>query len=81
MEIIKRGAEAILYIDNFEGQKVLVADDLIATGGTVLATIKLVELLGGQIVECAFLVELSDLKGREKLKNYNMFSLIEFEGE
>ncbi len=64
-----------------QGQKVLVIDDLIATGGTVLATIKLIELLGGQVVECAFLVELTDLKGREKLKGYNMFSLIEFEGK
>lgn len=64
-----------------QGQKVLICDDLIATGGTVSATIKLVELLGGVVVECAFLVELLDLKGREKLKGYNMFSLIEFEGE
>ena len=64
-----------------KGQKVLIVDDLIATSGTALATIKLVELLGGEIVECAFLVELIDLKGREKLKNYNMFSLIKFEGK
>ena len=64
-----------------QGQKVLICDDLIATGGTVSATIKLVELLGGKVVECAFLVELPDLKGREKLKGYNMFSLIEFEGK
>lgn len=64
-----------------KGQKVLICDDLIATGGTVMATIRLVELLGGEVIECAFLVELLDLKGREKLKGCNMFSLIEFEGE
>ena len=64
-----------------KGQNVLIVDDLIATGGTILATIKLVELLGGKIAEIAFVVELIDLKGREKLKNYNVFSLVEFEGE
>ena len=64
-----------------KGQKVLIVDDLIATSGTALATIKLVELLGGEIIECAFLVELPALKGREKLKGYNMYSLIEFEGD
>ena len=64
-----------------KGQKVLIVDDLIATAGTMAATIKLVELLGGKIVECAFLVELTDLKGRDKLKNYKIFSLIKFEGE
>jgi len=62
-------------------QKVLIVDDLIATAGTLAATIKLVELLGGKVVECAVLVELIDLKGRDKLSNYNVFSLIEFEGE
>lgn len=64
-----------------QGQKVLIVDDLIATAGTALAAIKLVEMLGGEVVECAFLVELIDLKGREKLKGYKAFSLIEFEGE
>jgi adenine phosphoribosyltransferase len=64
-----------------QGQNVLIVDDLIATSGTALATIKLVEMLGGKIVECAFVVELIDLKGREKLKGYNVFSLVEFEGE
>lgn len=64
-----------------KGQKVLIVDDLIATGGTLKATIKLVEQLGGEVVECAFLVELPDLKGREKLKGYNIFSLMEFEGD
>jgi len=64
-----------------QGQKVIIIDDLIATSGTALATIKLVELLGGKIVECGFVVELIDLKGRDKLKDYNVFSLVEFEGE
>ncbi len=57
-----------------KGEKVLILDDLIATGGTVLAATKLVEKLGGEIVECAFLVELPDLKGREKIKAYNIFT-------
>jgi len=64
-----------------KGQKVLIVDDLIATAGTLAATIKLVELLGGKVVECALVVELVDLKGRDKLKGYNVFSLVEFEGE
>lgn len=63
------------------GQKVLFVDDLLATGGTVDASIKLVESLGGVVVGCAFLIELVDLKGREKLKGYNVKTLMEFEGE
>ncbi len=64
-----------------EGERVLIVDDLIATGGTIVAAIKLVERLGGIVAECAFLVELPELKGREKIKNYPMFTLMEFEGE
>jgi len=64
-----------------KGEKVLIVDDLIATGGTVYAATQLVEQLGGKVVECAFVVELPDLKGREKIKNYNIFCLVEFEGE
>lgn len=65
-----------------EGQRVLIVDDLLATGGTCLATIKLVEMLGGKIIGCAFLVELPDLKGKEKIDNkYNVFSIIKFGGE
>jgi len=63
------------------GQNVLIVDDLIATGGTVAATIKLVERLGGKVEECCFVVELPELKGRHKLKGYSVFNLIEFEGE
>ncbi len=64
-----------------KGDKVLVVDDLIATGGTVSAAVKLVEKLGGEIVECAFVIELPDLKGREMIKDYKIFALTEFEGE
>ena len=64
-----------------KGERVVIVDDLIATGGTVSAAIKLVEKLGGDIVECAFLVELVDLKGKEFLKNRKVFALVEFEGD
>ncbi|NLW29747.1 MAG: adenine phosphoribosyltransferase [Erysipelothrix sp.] len=55
-------------------QKVLIVDDLLATGGTVEATVKLIEELGGIVVGCAFLIELSDLNGRDKLVDYKVFS-------
>ncbi len=61
-----------------KGQRVLFVDDLLATGGTVEATVKLVEKLGGEIVGCAFLIELEELKGRELLKNYNVFSILKY---
>ncbi len=60
------------------GGKVLIVDDLLATGGTVVAAINLVERLKGQIVEIAFLIELTFLKGREQIKDYPVFSLIEY---
>jgi len=60
------------------GQKVLIIDDLLATGGTVEAAIKMVEQLGGEVVGCAFLIELEDLKGREKLAGYNVFTLLKY---
>jgi 5'-methylthioadenosine phosphorylase len=63
------------------GQKVLIFDDLIATGGTAKAAGNLVEKLGGEIVEFAFIVDLPDLKGKEKISKYPVFSLVEFEGE
>jgi len=63
------------------GEKVVIIDDLIATGGTIGATVKLVEKLGGDIVECAFIIELPDLKGRELIANCAIFSIMEFEGE
>jgi adenine phosphoribosyltransferase len=71
-----------MHVDAIKkGERILVVDDLIATGGTISAATKLIEKLGGEIVECVFLVELPDLKGREKIKNYKMFTLTEFEGE
>jgi 5'-methylthioadenosine phosphorylase len=63
------------------GQKILLIDDLIATGGTAEASCKLIEKLQGQVVECCFAIELPELKGREKLSKYPVFSVIKFEGE
>ena len=60
------------------GQRVLVTDDLLATGGTIAATIELVEALGGIVVGTAFLIELKALKGRDKIKNYDMLALMDF---
>jgi 5'-methylthioadenosine phosphorylase len=62
------------------GQKVLLVDDLIATGGTALASCNLVKKLGGQVVECAFLIELEELPGIERLKkeNFSSFSIVKF---
>jgi len=60
------------------GEKVLIVDDLLATGGTVCAAIDLVEKLKGQIVGIAFLIELTFLKGREQIKDYPVFSLIKY---
>ena len=61
-----------------KGDKVIIIDDLLATGGTVEATIKIIESLGGEVVGCAFLMELDDLKGREKLSGYNIYSLMHY---
>lgn len=60
------------------GDKVLVCDDLLATGGTTAATIELVEKLGGEVVGLAFLIELLDLKGRDLIKGYDIFTLMEY---
>lgn len=60
------------------GMRVLVIDDLLATGGTIGAACSLVEQTGGVVHEVAFLIELSFLRGREKLANYSVFSLIDF---
>ncbi len=64
-----------------EGEKIVIVDDLIATGGTIEAAVKLVKKLGGKIVECAFIVELPDLKGRDKIKDEKIFAICEFEGD
>jgi adenine phosphoribosyltransferase len=60
------------------GQRVLVTDDLLATGGTISATIEMVEALGGIVVGTAFIIELTDLKGRDKLKDYDILSLLKY---
>lgn len=70
LHVHKDGVEA--------GQKVLIVDDLLATGGTVDATIQMIEQLGGEVVGCAFLIELCDLKGRELLKGYDVFSIMTY---
>ncbi|WP_339250718.1 adenine phosphoribosyltransferase [Sporosarcina sp. FSL W8-0480] len=60
------------------GQRVLIVDDLLATGGTVGATVELVEKLGGVVAGCAFLIELSYLNGRDKLKGYEVRALMSY---
>ena len=60
------------------GAKVLIVDDLLATGGTAEAAAKLVEKMGGEVSEVAFIIELAFLKGRERLKKYSVFHLIEY---
>ncbi|HLQ71355.1 MAG TPA: adenine phosphoribosyltransferase [Bacillota bacterium] len=61
-----------------QGQRVLITDDLLATGGTIEATINLVEQLGGVVVGCAFLIELSYLHGADKLKGYDVLTLMHY---
>lgn len=63
------------------GQKVVIVDDLIATGGTIEAITKLVEMLGGEVVKIIFLMELKGLKGREKLQGYDVDAVIQYEGK
>jgi adenine phosphoribosyltransferase len=61
--------------------RVIIVDDLIATGGTAAATAELVTKLGGTVVECAFVIELSFLKGRDKLKPYRVYSVLQYDSE
>ena len=63
------------------GQKVVIVDDLIATGGTIEAITGLIEQLGGEVVKICFVMELAGLKGREKLKAYDVESIITYEGK
>ncbi|MCS7155695.1 MAG: adenine phosphoribosyltransferase [Bacteroidota bacterium] len=72
-DAIEIHADAIL-----PGERVLVHDDVIATGGTAAATVALVEKMGGYVVGCCFLVELADLRGRERLSGYRVTSLVSF---
>ncbi|MFW5425663.1 MAG: adenine phosphoribosyltransferase [Methylophagaceae bacterium] len=67
------------HIDAIEhGDRILVVDDVLATGGTAKASCELIEQLNGEIVACAFVIELTDLKGREKINNYPIHSLIQY---
>lgn len=63
------------------GQKVVIVDDLIATGGTIEAIARLIEELGGVVVKIVFLMELAGLNGRDKLKGYDVASVIRYEGK
>jgi|SRR6516225_8743499 adenine phosphoribosyltransferase len=72
-------AELHVHIDGVsEGARVLLVDDLLATGGTMQAGCKLIEKAGGKVAGCAFLVELAFLNGRDKLKPHEIFSLIQY---
>lgn len=80
--ILEYGTETVeIHQDAIrKGQRVVIIDDLIATGGTTKAIVKLVEKEGGKIVKIGFIIELQGLNGREKLKGYDMFSLISYPG-
>ena len=69
-----------IHVDAIEpGQKVLIVDDLLATGGTAKATCNLVEKLGGHVVGLAFVIELTFLKGRDQLTKYEIFTLMQYD--
>lgn len=71
--------EVQIHADSIQpGQNVIIVDDLLATGGTVEAAIKLIERLGGNVVGIAFLIELEALKGRDKLQGYNVYSMLKY---
>ena len=75
-------AEIEIHKDSLKpGQKVVLVDDLMATGGTMEAAVKLIEQLGGEVVKIVFLLELAGLKGRDKLKGYDVASVLTYEGK
>jgi len=80
---LEYGSDALeIHRDAIEpGQKILVIDDLLATGGTIEATCRMVEQLGGEIVAVAFLIELDFLQGRKKLGDREVFSLVHYDSE
>ena len=82
---LEYGSDRIeIHTDAFEkGEKILLVDDLIATGGTAEAACKLIEKMGGQIVECCFVIDLPDIGGRARLEKLGqkVFALCEFEGD
>ena len=75
-------AEIEIHTDSIKpGQRVVLVDDLMATGGTMEAGVKLIEKLGGRVVKIIFLLELAGLKGREKLAGYDVASVLSYEGK
>ncbi len=82
---LEYGSDSLeLHTDSVKkGDKVLLIDDLLATGGTALAGAKLIEKLGGEVVEMAFVIDLPDVGGRKRLEQsgYKVFHLVEFEGD
>lgn len=69
-----------IHTDSIQkGERVLIVDDLLATGGTLEAAVKLIEKLGGKVVEATFIIELPELKARDRIKGYKIFSLVEAE--
>lgn len=77
---LEYGKDALeIHVDAImDGMKVLIIDDLLATGGTISATAKLVEKLGGEVVGLGFFIELVGLKGRDKLSKYNVKSIVKY---
>ncbi len=80
---LEYGTDAVeIHTDSIsEGDRVLLHDDLLATGGTSRAAANLIEKLGGKVVQISFIIELGFLNGREKLKNYNISTLITYDSE
>jgi adenine phosphoribosyltransferase len=80
---LEYGTDALeIHTDAIQpGQRVLIIDDLLATGGTLAATARLVERLGGTVVGIAFLIELAFLNGREKIKQYDCYSIVQYHAE
>ncbi len=71
-----------IHVDSIaSNHRILMVDDLLATGGTMAAACRLIEKAGGIVVECAFVIDLPDIGGRQKLSQYPTFSLVSFEGE
>ena len=79
--LLEYGSDSVeIHIDAVrKGQRVLICDDLLATGGTAAAAVRLVRKLGGQVVGCGFAIELTFLKGREKLQDVDVFSLLQYD--
>ena len=80
---LEYGSDALeMHIDAVQpGSRVLLVDDLLATGGTIEACVKLAEGNQAEVIGCAFLIELTFLKGRDRLKNHDVFSLMQYDGK